>query len=552
MKKLEERRQKAEAVGVYESEPKSQRELAEELEVPRTTLQYWIEKKGKIDAEPELIEFFESPVGIAFLHRLIVAIHFVITMQGSGSVRTVCSLLELSGIEQFVASSYGSQRAVTVEMEEAIVAYGQAETSRLGQEMPAKEITVCEDETFHPEVCLVAIEPVSNYIVLEAYAPDRKAETWTASMAASLNGLPVKVIQGTSDEAKALCSHIENDLGAHQSPDLFHLQYEASKATMAPLARQIREAEKVVETAQKTVQKTQASQATYLNRSPRPVGRPPDFEQRIAAAQVAESQQQAQLASALARKAQATASIQGIGECYHPYDLETGAPRDAASVAKSLATHFDTLETIATEAALSEHSVKKIRKARRVVTKMVATITFFFLTLHAKVQTLTLTSQQEDALYTLLIPAIYLQLVADKATTADHRHTLQQRSQQLLQPLLDSNSPFAALDPDEKRLLESVALESAHLFQRSSSCTEGRNGQLALRHHSLHRISPRKLSALTVVHNFFIHRSDGSTPAQRFFEAEHSSLFDYLLDHIDLPGRPAKKRPLPDPLPFLA
>lgn len=477
--------------------------------------------------------------------------HFVITIQSAGSPRTVCSLLELSGLDQFVASSYGSQRKVTVAIEESIVAYAEAEISLLGKEMSPKKITVSEDETFHPEICLVAIEPVSNYIVLEAYAPDRTAETWTAKMEASMDGLPVEIIQGTSDEAKALCHHIEKDLGAHQSPDLFHVQHTVSKAMSAPLARQVRTAEKAVEAAQKAVKKEQASQAKYLNQTPIPVEFPPEFEKRIAAAQVEESQRQAQLEAAIERKSQATASIRSISKCYHPYDLETGTPRDAESVAHSLATHFDTLETIASEASLSERSVKSIRKARRVVTKMVATITFFFDTAQAKVQALTLTSEQENVLYQLLIPAIYLQLVADKAAIADERHVLRQRSQQLLEPLQLTDSPFASLHNDEKQIVESVATECAHLFQRSSSCTEGRNGQLALRHHSLHQISSRKLAALTVVHNFFIQRPDGSTPAQRFFETEHSSLFDYLVDHVDLPGRPATKRSPPDTPPFL-
>ena len=287
------------------------------------------------------------------------------------------------------------------------------------------------------------------------------------------------------------------------------------------------------------------------HRKPRPVGRPPDFEKHIAAAQAEVSQAQRQLESALERKARATDAIQGISACYHRYDLETGVPRDAACVAESLATQFDTLEIIATEAALSERALKNIRKARRVVTKMVATITFFCLTVQAKVQALALTPEQEDALYHALIPAIYLNLVADKADTADAHHTLHERSHHLLEPLLAADSPFASMHHDEKQFLESVATQCARLFQRASSCTEGRNGQLALRHHSLHRISSRKLSALTVVHNFFIQRPDGSTPAQRFFEQDHSSLFDFLVDHIDLPGRPAKKRPPPASLPLL-
>ena len=92
-----------------ESRGLSQRETAEAIGIPRSTLQYWLARKQGIDAEPELVAFFESEVGIAFLHRLVVAAHFVITLLGPSGVRVVCQFLELSGLDQFVASSYGSQ-----------------------------------------------------------------------------------------------------------------------------------------------------------------------------------------------------------------------------------------------------------------------------------------------------------------------------------------------------------------------------------------------------------------------------------------------------------
>jgi len=47
MKKYNERIQKNQAVEAYEKGEKSQRGLAQELGIERTTLQYWIEKKGK-------------------------------------------------------------------------------------------------------------------------------------------------------------------------------------------------------------------------------------------------------------------------------------------------------------------------------------------------------------------------------------------------------------------------------------------------------------------------------------------------------------------------
>ena len=52
-------------------------------------------------------------VGIAFLHRMVIAAHFAITMIGPSGVRVVCQFLELCGVDQFVASSYGSQQSVT-------------------------------------------------------------------------------------------------------------------------------------------------------------------------------------------------------------------------------------------------------------------------------------------------------------------------------------------------------------------------------------------------------------------------------------------------------
>jgi hypothetical protein len=92
------------------------------------------------------------------------------TLVGPCGIRLVCLFLELSGLDRFVAASYGPHQKVSVAMEEAVVAFDQEEKKRLAAGMEPKQITVCQDETFHPEICLVAIEPVSNFILLEKYA----------------------------------------------------------------------------------------------------------------------------------------------------------------------------------------------------------------------------------------------------------------------------------------------------------------------------------------------------------------------------------------------
>jgi hypothetical protein len=99
-----------------------------------------------------------------------------------GGVRLVCQFLELTGLLAFVAVSYGVQQRLNVAPEETVVSYASAQREKLAAGMKPRTITVCEDETFHPEVCRVGVEPVANFILLERYAESRSAEAWTAAL----------------------------------------------------------------------------------------------------------------------------------------------------------------------------------------------------------------------------------------------------------------------------------------------------------------------------------------------------------------------------------
>lgn len=475
------------------------------------------------------------------MHRLALAAHFVMTLTGSCSVRQVCQFFELTGLDRFIASSYGAQQKVSGELEQVVVEFGQEEKCRLADGMPHKEITVCEDETFHPQTCLVAIEPVSNFIVLEKYTDSRKASEWTQCMQEATKDLSVKIIQSTSDEGTGILHHVKKDIGAHHSPDVFHVQHEIVKGTSAPLSRKTKKAELDLEKATEYLTQRIKEKEVYEN-SKICRGRPPQFDKRIeqASSQVDEANQLHERAQS--HQSQMTAAIQKISDTYHPVDIETGKLKDAEEVSKSLKECFSQIETVASEANLSEPSLKRINKAKKVVVDMVATICFFCFTIRAKVEALCLEPLVETAVIEKLIPAIYLQHAAGKAKSADIRHRLRKQSEDILSSLRDKSSPFAGLEQEELITIEKVSQECANLFQRSSSCVEGRNGQLSLRHHSLHRLSNRKLSALTTVHNFFIKRRDGTTSAERFFGSKPREMFEYLLGKIDLPGRPAAKR----------
>src|SRR3989442_15268805 len=103
----------------------------------------------------------------------------------------------------------------------------------------------------------VGMEPVSNYMVLGQAAFARDQDTWNAFMEQSLAGLDCQVIQSTSDEAPGLLAYVEHHLGAHHSPDVFHVQHELSKAVSAPMAAKQRAAAKVVVKAAETLHQVQ-------------------------------------------------------------------------------------------------------------------------------------------------------------------------------------------------------------------------------------------------------------------------------------------------------
>jgi hypothetical protein len=123
----------------------SERQAAKELKVPRTTLQAWRMWHDTLDICRHVAEFFQSGPGLAFLHRLVMAFHLVCIEVGACGIRLACLFLNLSGLDRFVAASYGAQQQVNCQVEQAIVDYRQTETVRLAQDMPHKAITVTQD-----------------------------------------------------------------------------------------------------------------------------------------------------------------------------------------------------------------------------------------------------------------------------------------------------------------------------------------------------------------------------------------------------------------------
>jgi len=518
----------------------SQRRAAEHTGIPRSTYHHLHDREKKFDMSEVTLQFFRTPDGIHFLHRLTLSIEFVISHICGSGVGAIQKLYELSQLDKIIAASDGSLCDRLQRLESSVMEFGEIQFEQLSKNMPKKPIACALDETFPSDICLVGMEPVSNFILTEQFAQKRDSETWEQAMQGVLSALPVNVFQVVSDEARALIKYCRDHLGAHHSPDLFHVQQEISKATSAPMRSRLKSAQSGYDTATQALQLIWDEKREIEALEVKPVGRPVNYEQRLDDYAQVHQEHLNHLAVTAHQKQSIQEANKGIGDDYHPFDLENGLPKTPDNLKAELDARFDTIQINAIDAELSENSHKKLKKARKVTSSMVATLSFFWSWVEVEMKNLKLTEAGKSLFKELLLLIAYLGLLMPKSRNAEEK-SKRQKLYDTKMKTLESNKSWQAITAEQQHTLLGSARHCASVFQRSSSCVEGRNGQLSLMHHSRREISQRRLSSLTVVHNYFIRRPDNTTAAERFFEQKHDDLFLWLLDRVDCPPLPAKK-----------
>jgi len=511
-------------------------DFAKETGISRTTIQHWNTRTDSSDLPPSMVDFFESAVGEEFLHRLFVSMMFDLHEHGNTSLRCLSAFLKKTQLDRFISASKSSLERAAQDVECSAIQFADQEKERLSKVMPEKKISIAEDETFPNGTCMVAMELRSNFIILEKMVPDRKTATWDHQMENALKGLPVKVIQSVGDEAKSLVRHVKTGLGAHHSPDTFHIQQEVTRAGSAQLKLKIkRETEQLAKLNTKT-EKLEKKQRALQSLDRKPRGRPIDYDSQIKKCVDLEREQAEQIRMVTQNNTDFHSARKSISSIYHPYNINTGLKQASSVVGEKLEFAFDILEDIV--CGTGNAFEKRITKARKLVSAMEATIAFYFATVAIILDQKGYDQRSRMLLEDFLIPACYLELAASKSDDKDKAIDIRYSKKDLMAEYESRAGPFSLYTPQELDDMLKTAKECSAVFQRSSSAVEGRNGQLSLNYHNLHRLSDRKLACLTAIHNFDTTRADGTTPAERFFEAEHGDLFEYLFKNVKRVGRP--------------
>jgi len=504
----------------------SARRAAALLEIPHSTMKSWKQQK-KDHKELEL--FFATPIGADFLQKNILAV-MKICKCGPSGIRGVKDYLYLTGLDRFVASSNGALQNYWIRCEKAIVQFGEEQEQQLASKMPHRKITLGLDEMFRRNrPCLVGMDVVSNYIFLEKFTENRSAETWKKSLNERLRGLNIEVCQVVSDLCGAirLCA---KDMGAEHISDLFHAQQELSRATSGALASQKKNIQKRLNQQEKALEKMIHQPLSIL------IEKRKQQERELKESKEQCKQLKEDFDNKEQRQEKVKEAIKELGNAAHPINLNTGKIQKASEIEGRFNKQLSLIKKSAKEANLSSRCFERIKKSKRAFNATINYFKYFFTFFEAFINDLFLNSTEECYFREVIFPLSYLRLIWRKSTK-----TIKEKYQHVLDELEEKvrDGPWSE---DEKKAFMKRGRELAEMFQRSSSCVEGRNGVLSLNHHRFHRLNPRTLQALTVIHNFDIRRWDGTTAAERLFGEKHGNLFNFLVANIRIPGKPKKQK----------
>jgi len=428
-------------------------------------------------------------------------------------------------IDTHVGVSASALRQQLRDLEQQLAAF--QEEQEASAQCPEPERTVAMDETFFSQMrVLVLMDLPSQYILLEESATDRSYETWKARACPRLEALGLTVRHAVSDRAKALVKLALDGFGCQAGADLFHAQYELSRWLSLPLGRATHTLAEALDKSRKALAKHQKKTL-----------RDPQETRRLEAKvrQAEQAHQDGLDAQAAYRQHQ-----QAISESVHPFDPASGLAQDQATVLAALQQESEAIEALAEARLISDRKghLKKFRKQREDLSRHVGV---WWLWIHTLLADCAPEPEQGDWVAHRMMPVIYWHGRMEKAKKKEQRLLCQRAWEQAQQRYRDDPRTQQLSDEHIQHWRCWCESKVKH-FQRTSSAVEGRNGCLSQLYHHGRGLTPARLKALTVIHNYGIRQPDGSTPASRLFAQEFPDVFESLLADMKPLPLPRKRR----------
>ncbi|MBI5515103.1 MAG: hypothetical protein HY909_15105 [Deltaproteobacteria bacterium] len=386
---------------------------------------------------------------------------------------------------------------------------------------------------------LVANDPVSGWLWVHKTAPSRDGATWQAAVDKGLQGMRITLHGVSTDGAPGLIYLALTALKVSWFAELFHGQYELTRACHRGLALRVETAQTAH---QEQVEVTQAvrSQLRARARGERRPGRPADLDRHLAEAEAAQNESAATLRRARADQETMREVVRGLSEALHPVDLATGEVRQGPEVTHALETLVARARLVGER--LGDRASKAVEKVQRWVPSWSAMVPAWWARVRTRVEAEGLSPALTLVLLQVLIPAMYVAAVAQRNhLPAEARKTLRGVQERLLSKVR-GDAAWQRLGRPARAQLLALSEECAGWFVRSTGSTEGHNGWLRQRFQALHRVTDAWLETQQVLHNFYLRRPDGTTAAERFFGTAPPDLVEHLVRTMPLPALPRRRK----------
>ena len=456
---------------------------------------------------------WETEVGYRWLLRFVCATIYMFGIRGGMGVRALSEFFHLVRVETHLGVSPSSLNRLVARIEEIMLAYkAQHEQPRKG----LAQVIAGADETFFEQILLVVVELSSGYILLEESAEDRTFSTWNERAVHALQRLGLHVRYMVSDKAKALTKLALDGLACPHIPDLFHACHELVKCLGGRFATSLARVQRKLSSANDALDRLHAKAAC-----PEKI--------RLQAQQVeALTDEQQRLKQGQQRYLEA---LHEFSKAVHPFSLTDMTRQTASAVTETLQSVLKTLRSLISEYAITD-SKNRIDNVGRQILEIAEVIDVWWTWVDETIRAATLPAELATWLRECLLPAIYWDIQTKRTSSAPLLHAYRTAHQQAQARLL-AHPLTAALHPQELKKWQRWAHWMVMKFQRTSSAVEGRNGVLSRMNHAQRAIPMRRLKVLTIVHNFGLHREDGTTAAERLFGEPFPDLFEWIVEHVD-------------------
>ena len=490
---------------------RSMRKVAEATGIAKSSVhrhQQAIERRNQYAESP----LWETAAGGQWLRLLVLGTIYIFGIKCGIGVETLSEFFYLLQLPMQVGVSPSALHKLEVGVREAILKYQQQQQSTLGQSRKVIEICAAADETTFEQDVLVLMDLSSGYILVEEQVENRQYETWLEKAQTALTQVGVRVRSLVSDRAPALIKLALEGFECPSIADLFHPLWDLSKSVGAALSRQLTQATKKLASAQQRL-----AQLTALAKD-------------TTAQQQLVEQLQAQCVFVQSGQHAYHRLRQQLTLSVHPFALSDSGFKTTTEIKAQLEQLLLKLETLQNTHQLPKAG-STLNKFKQQIPALAVGVNTWWHWVQHTLSLENLDTPLTNWLLGQMLPAVYWQLQLNKTKSRSLRKIYRQAHRRAHQALRH-HSFTATLPNNEFKRWREWAKSMAGKFHRASSAVEGRNGYLSNRHHTARGFWANHLQVLTVIHNFDLKCSDGTTAAQRLFSRPFPNLFKWVMEQM--------------------